>query len=86
MPTDSFTQVDFGAEWTPSSINGLKVSALIRNATDEEIRWHTSAIKDLVPESGRDIRLSLGFSSNSFNNMGEVVHLSRPNLVFKLIY
>ena len=62
LPTDSFTQVDFGAEWTPSSINGLKVSALIRNATDEEIRRHTSAIKDLVPESGRDIRLSLGFS------------------------
>ena len=62
LPTDSFTQVDLGAEWTPSSFNGLKVSALIRNATDEEIRRHTSAIKDLVPESGRDIRLSLGFS------------------------
>jgi iron complex outermembrane receptor protein len=62
LPTDSFTQVDLGAEWTPSSFNGLKVSALIRNATDEEIRRHTSAIKDLVPESGRDIRLSLGFN------------------------
>ena len=62
LPTDSFTQVDLGAEWTPSSFNGLKVSALIRNATDEEIRRHTSAIKDLVPEAGRDIRLSLGFS------------------------
>ena len=61
LPTDSFTQVDFGAEWTLHQLMGKSVS-LIRNATDEEIRRHTSAIKDLVPESGRDIRLSLGFS------------------------
>ena len=62
LPTDSYTQVDLGLDWTPSAVNGLKLTAVIRNLTDEEIRRHTSAIKDLVPESGRDIRLSLGFS------------------------
>ena len=62
LSTDSYTQVDLGLDWTPSAFNGLKVSAVIRNLTDEEIRRHTSAIKDLLPESGRDIRLSIGLS------------------------
>jgi iron complex outermembrane receptor protein len=62
LSTDSFTQVDLGLDWTPSAFNGLKLSAVIRNLTDEEIRRHTSALKDLLPESGRDIRLSIGFS------------------------
>jgi iron complex outermembrane receptor protein len=62
LSTDSFTQVDLGLDWTPSAFNGLKLSAVIRNLTDEEIRRHTSALKDLLPESGRDIRLSVGFS------------------------
>ena len=62
LSTDSYTQVDLGLDWTPSAFNGLKVSTVIRNLTDEEIRRHTSAIKDLLPESGRDIRLSIGLS------------------------
>jgi hypothetical protein len=30
----------------------------VRNLTDEEIRHHTSPLKDKLPEAGQDIRLT----------------------------
>jgi hypothetical protein len=44
----------------PGTPREYPVTEFNPNLTDEEIRRHTSAIKDLLPESGRDIRLSIG--------------------------
>lgn len=58
LATDGYTQVDIGASWQSAVYDGLSVTATLRNATDEEIRHHTSPLKDLVPAAGRDFRLT----------------------------
>ncbi len=59
LPTDAWTRLDFDINWRPALENGPLINAGIRNITDEEIRYHTSAIKDLVPEPGRDLYISV---------------------------
>ena len=39
-------------------MRGLSLTATVRNVTDEEIRHHTSPMKDKLPEAGQDIRLT----------------------------
>jgi len=58
LETDGFTNVDISASWQPPQYEGLTLSAAIRNVTDEEIRHHTSPLKDRLPEPGQDIRLT----------------------------
>ena len=58
LATDGYTQVDIGASWQSAVYDGLTITAALRNATDEEIRHHTSPLKDLVPAAGRDFRLT----------------------------
>jgi iron complex outermembrane receptor protein len=59
FPTKSFSRLDASMEWRLPQIEGLSVSASLRNITDEEIRHHASVLKDLMPEAGRDFRLTL---------------------------
>lgn len=59
FPTKSFSRLDASVKWSPPYIKGFSVSASLRNMTDEEIRHHASVLKDLMPEAGRDFRLTL---------------------------
>jgi len=56
--TDSYTNVDISASYQPPAYEGLTLTASIRNLTDEEIRHHTSPLKEKLPEPGQDIRLT----------------------------
>ena len=56
--TDSYTNVDILASYQPPAYEGLTLTASIRNLTDEEIRHHTSPLKEKLPEPGQDIRLT----------------------------
>ncbi len=62
LPTDAFTEwnadIGYSFIW-----DGAQMTAFIRadNILDEEIRFHTSAIKDLAPRPGRNF--SFGFSA-----------------------
>ena len=58
LATDGYTSVDLSASWQPKAYEGLTITGAIRNLTDEEIRHHTSPVKDLLPEAGQDIRIS----------------------------
>ena len=58
LATDGYTKVDISANWQPAQYPGLTLGASVRNLTDEEIRHHTSPLKDLMPEAGQDIRFS----------------------------
>ena len=58
LATDGYTSVDISASWRPEAYEGLTITGAIRNLTDEEIRHHTSPLKDRLPEAGQDIRLT----------------------------
>lgn len=58
LATDGYTSVDISASYQPPAYEGLTLNASIRNLTDEEIRQHTSPLKDKLPEAGQDIRLT----------------------------
>lgn len=58
LATDGYTSVDLSASWQPEAYEGLSIAGVIRNLTDEEIRHHTSPLKDLLPEAGQDIRIT----------------------------
>jgi iron complex outermembrane receptor protein len=58
LATDGYTSVDIAASWKPAVYEGLTLTATVRNLTDEEIRHHTSPLKDKLPEAGQDIRLT----------------------------
>ena len=63
MPTDGYVKLDAGLKWTPEGVSGLTVMLQAENLTNEEIRHHSSALKDLLPEPGRNfiLRTSLDF-------------------------
>jgi iron complex outermembrane receptor protein len=56
-PTDGYTEVNADLNWSPEMLNGGRITLAVENLLDEEIRRHTSAVKDLLPEAGRNIRL-----------------------------
>ncbi len=62
FPTDSFTDVDANITWMLPALSGARIIASVDNLLDSEIRHHTSELKDLVPEAGRNFRLSASIS------------------------
>ncbi|MCG8527465.1 MAG: TonB-dependent receptor [Opitutales bacterium] len=62
FPTDAFNQLDLGIEYefTSGQIVG-RVFVKGKNLLDEEIRRHTSFLKDLAPQPGRNIIVGFGF-------------------------
>ncbi|MED5535101.1 MAG: TonB-dependent receptor [Pseudomonadota bacterium] len=60
--TESYNTVDIEVSWIPSNYDGVTLSLLVRNLGDEEIRNHTSYLKDRLPEPGRNINLTLQYS------------------------
>lgn len=60
LPTESYTQVNAFASFRPfADHDGLTVRLAGTNLTDEEIRQHTSPLKDLVPLPGRSVKVTL---------------------------
>lgn len=55
--TDGYTEVNADLNWSPEGLNGGRITLAVENLLDEEIRRHTSSVKDLLPEAGRNIRL-----------------------------
>lgn len=55
LPTPSYVQADLTAHWHPPALAGLRLSLAVENMLDEEIRHHSSALKDLLPEAGRNV-------------------------------
>jgi iron complex outermembrane recepter protein len=63
LPTDSYTCVNVSATWRPrGKESGVSLILDASNLLDAEIRRHASFTKDLVPASGRDIRLNVRYS------------------------
>ena len=58
-PTQSYTKLDAGLEWVPSQASDWTLFASLRNITDEEIRLHTSFLKDIAPEQGRGFEIGI---------------------------
>lgn len=60
LPTDSYTALNAFISITPiKSDPTLKVRIAGLNLTDEEIRQHSSPLKAVVPQPGRNFRISL---------------------------
>ena len=55
LPTPDYVQADLTAHWHPPALAGLRLSLAVENMLDEEIRHHSSALKDLLPEAGRNV-------------------------------
>ena len=62
LPTEAYSQIDLEVSWMPSHLEGFTFSLLARNLGDEEIRSHTSYLKDRLPEPGRNINLTVQYS------------------------
>ncbi len=59
LKTDGYEKLDVSVDWTPPQVDGLTLSFAAENLTDEEIRHHSSDLKDLAPQAGRDLSLTL---------------------------
>jgi iron complex outermembrane receptor protein len=60
LPTDSATTLNARFGWKPVEAGGqVEIVLEGTNLTDEEVREHTSFLKDLLPKPGRSIRLSV---------------------------
>jgi iron complex outermembrane receptor protein len=61
LPTDGYTLVNLHAAWRPFSEREIELYADLHNATDEEAREHASALKDIAPMPGRNLRVGLSY-------------------------
>ncbi len=60
IPTDSSTQYNAFLSFAPfESKPSLKVRMAVQNITDEEVRQHSSNLKDVAPLPGRNFKISL---------------------------
>lgn len=66
LPTEGYTHMDFSADYdlTASGFGreGTRLFVEVRNATDEDIRYATSVLKDVVPLPGRNVRAGIKVS------------------------
>jgi len=62
-PTDSYTRIDLFADYhLHFGDKDLLLIAKAKNLTNEDIRNHTSFLKESAPEAGRSIELGLRYS------------------------
>ena len=59
LPTDGYTLFNAFVEWQPVADRDVSLIVGVRNITDEEARSHTSFLKDLLPQPGRNVRFAL---------------------------
>lgn len=60
LPTDGYQVLNFGAVFRPlGEERGVAIRLRAENVTDEEVRQHTSFLKDLAPLPGRNFIVSV---------------------------
>lgn len=60
LPTESYTLVNLSATWRPTGEDSpISVQFRADNVTDEEVRLHTSFLKDVAPLPGRSFKIAL---------------------------
>jgi iron complex outermembrane receptor protein len=63
LETDGYTAIDLKAGLDLADMGlapaGTEAFLEVRNATDEDIRYATSVLKDVLPAPGRNLRLGL---------------------------
>ena len=63
LPTDGYAVIDLSAglnldQWL-TALHGTRLFVQARNVTDEEVRYATAVLKDVVPAPGRNLRFGL---------------------------
>lgn len=56
-PTDGYSLLSADFDWTVNTAGTVKLGLRGRNLLDEEVRLHTSFIKDIAPQAGRSLIL-----------------------------
>ncbi|MFV3131722.1 TonB-dependent receptor [Niveispirillum sp. KHB5.9] len=59
LPTDSAMVFNASMDWHPLPERDITLLLELRNLTNEEVRLATSFLKDVLPQPGRDFRVSL---------------------------
>lgn len=59
LPTDSSMVFNASMDWHPFPAQDITMLLELRNLTNEEVRLATSFLKDVLPQPGRDFRVSL---------------------------
>lgn len=60
LPTEGYTLVNLSATWRPTGEDSpVSVQFRADNVTDEEVRLHTSFLKDVAPLPGRSFKIAL---------------------------
>jgi iron complex outermembrane receptor protein len=59
LPTDDSLVFNASLDWHPVADRDITLLLELRNLTNEEVRLATSFLKDVLPQPGRDFRLSL---------------------------
>jgi iron complex outermembrane receptor protein len=60
LPTDGFISLDASFTFKPfGEAKDIALSVYARNLLNQDIRYHTSFLKDILPAPGRDFRFSL---------------------------
>lgn len=55
--TDAYTEVSAELVWLPTFSTGTVITVAVDNLLDQEIRYHSSELKDKVPEAGRNFKI-----------------------------
>ena len=55
--TDAYTEVSAELVWLPAFSTGTVIRVAVDNLLDQEIRYHSSELKDKVPEAGRNFKI-----------------------------
>lgn len=55
--TDAYTEVSTELVWLPAFSTGTVITVAVDNLLDHEIRYHSSELKDKVPEAGRNFKI-----------------------------
>jgi iron complex outermembrane receptor protein len=61
LPTDAYTMVNLYGSVKPIEGSDVTLFAEVRNLTDEEAREHASALKDIAPLPGRNLRVGVTY-------------------------
>ena len=57
--TDSYIDLDASVAWRPIALNGVEISLVGHNLTDDVQRNAVALNRDVVEQPGRDVRLVL---------------------------
>lgn len=59
--TDTATIINLSMNYSPKSLSHLDIRLMVNNLTNQEIREHSSVLKDLLPKPGRSIRFGIHY-------------------------